>query len=292
MSQYNWTYVGGGGKNYNVTLFHGKRTGHVMILLNAQVVQIDFSVRESKTYSFFIEDEFCQIRLERRGDEMYYYFEIDKKVDTPLNRARKKQDRRYLIQVFVFFGLLIAVATGAALGFQAYNKKLKTRQMNATSYTGVTIGWVDADTLHPSGLIRYYYVVGNMRYSASSYLDSTLSADDPLIPLAQGDEFTVRFNPQYPEYSRIFFPEYSEQQKKRYLERALQRHQALNPSLHPALARCMLELALEREGAGGLADFFYQNTEPAANPLHNKDSYHRLVRDPAFQREVEKRCWK
>lgn len=291
LSQYNWTYVGGGGRNFTVTLFHGKRTGHVLILLNAQVVQIDFSVRESKTYSFFIEDEFCQIRLERRGEEMYYFFEIDKKVDTPRNRARKKQERRYLIQVFVFFGFLVALASGTALGIQAYNKKLKTRQMSATMYTSVTIGWVEVDTLHPSSLVRYYYVVGNMKYSGSSYLDSVLTADDPVIPLAQGDEFTVRYNPDYPEFSKIFFPEYTGPQKLRYLDRTLQRHLELNPAIHPSLARCMLELALEREGAEGLADFFYQNAEPSANPLHNKDSYHRLVRDPVFQREVEKRCW-
>jgi hypothetical protein len=292
LSQFTWTYVGGGGKNYTVTLFHGKRTGHVLILLNVQVLQIDFSVRESKTYSFFIEGEFCHLRLERRGEEMYYFFEIDKKVDTPLNRVRNKQERRYLVQVFVFFGLLIAVATGAALGFQAYNKKLKADRLNVSAYTGVTIGWVEVDTLHTSRLIRYYYVVGNRQYTGSSFLDPNKVTDNPVIPLEQGDEFTVRFNPRYPEYSMIHFQESTEQQKKRYLELTLQRHLALNPAIHPTLARCMLELAMERAGPGGLADFFFQDTEPGANPLHNRDSYHRLVRDPAFQREVEKRCWK
>lgn len=263
-----------------------------MILLNAQVVQIDFSVRESKTYSFFIEDEFCQIRLERRGEEMYYFFEINKEVDTPRNRERKKRDRKYLTQALVFFGLLIVGATALALGFQAYNKKLKTERMNASPYTSATVGWVEVDTLHPSPLIRYQYVAGNSTYSGTSYLHPEDGDASPVMPLRQGDEFTVRFNPEYPEYSRIFFPEATKRQQMRYLERALERHLVLNPAVHPALARCMLELAMERKGAQGLADFFFQNADPGANPIHNKDSYHRLVRDPAFQQEVEKRCWK
>ena len=109
MAQYTWTYLGGCGKKFNVSLFHGKRTGHVLLMLNGQILQIDFGVRDSKTYSFFIEDEFCEVHLERKGDEMYYFFEINKKVDTPRNRDRKKLNRKYLGQTLAFFLLLLFI---------------------------------------------------------------------------------------------------------------------------------------------------------------------------------------
>lgn len=290
MSQYNWTYVGGGGKNFSVTLFHGKQTGHVLILLNTQVVQIDFGVRESKTYSFFIEDEFCQIRLERKGDEMYYYFEIDKKVDTPRNRARRKLEKKHLFQTLAFFGMLIVLASVASLGFRAYNEKLRKQQMEASSHTQFTVGWVEAS---PSKLIRYSYVVGNVAYSGSSLLKKVEENEEqPLMPLEDGDEFVVRYDPDHPEFSRLSFTEPTERQQQRYLERALSRHLALHPDAYPPHTRCALECALDRHGAEGLADFFFQDVSPDINPLHNTDSYHRLIRDPAFQQEVERRCWK
>ena len=291
MSQYNWTYVGGGGRNYNVTLFHGKRTGHVLILLNAQVVQIDFGVRESKTYSFFIEDEFCQIHLERRGEEMYYFFEIDKKVDTPRNRERRKRDRRHLVQTLLFFAGLIVVASVAALIFRAYNKKRFEEQWSGSTYSDSTVALVKVDTLPTSRLLSYSFVVGNNTYSGSAVLQVEDPEPPNLMPLEEGDEFLVRYYGDHPEFNRIDLGRPSERQLRRYFDRALSRHLALHPDTYQPHARCSLELALELHGLNGLADFFYQDISPGRNPVHNQNSYYRLVRDPVFRQAVEERCW-
>jgi hypothetical protein len=291
VSQYNWTYVGGGGRNYNVTLFHGKRTGHVLILLNAQVIQIDFGVRESKTYSFFIEDEFCQVHLERRGEEMYYFFEIDKKVDTPRNRERRKRDRRHLVQTLLFFGGLVVVASVVALVFQAYNKKRFEEQWAASTYSDSTMALVKVDTLPTSWLLSYSFVVGNNTYSGSAVLQVEDPAPPNLMPLEEGDEFLVRYYGDHPEFNRIVLDRPSERQLQRYFDRTLSRHLALHPDTYQPHARCSLELALELHGISGLADFFYQDSSPEHNPVHNRNSFNRLVRDPAFRQAVEERCW-
>ncbi|MBK7410284.1 MAG: hypothetical protein IPL49_07555 [Saprospirales bacterium] len=290
MSQYTWTYVGGGGKNFRVTLFHGKNTGHVLLLLNTQVLQIDFNVRESKTYSFFIEDEFCEVHLELRGEEMYYFFEINKTVNTPRNKARKQLERKHLGQALAFFGVLILVATVAAFGLRTYNKKLEMTRLNEKIYSDSTVGWVQIDSLHPE-TVRYQYVAGNSPFTSSFFEDPARGNTLPVFPLQSGDEFAVRYNPRRPDLSRIYFSQPTAAQTLKYLERSLSRHLQYNPATHPSMARCTLELALEIHGLEGLADVYFQQESAASSPAHNRDSYYRLVRDPAFQQAISDRCW-
>ncbi|MEZ4934823.1 MAG: hypothetical protein R2788_22170 [Saprospiraceae bacterium] len=47
--------------------------GHLVIYVGKKISTIDFNVLDSKEYTFFIDNEFCRIRLERRGDQMYYF---------------------------------------------------------------------------------------------------------------------------------------------------------------------------------------------------------------------------
>ena len=51
---------------------------------------LDFRVLKSKEYSFFIDDELCELTIEKKGDHFFYSFEFNRKADTPLNRAIKK----------------------------------------------------------------------------------------------------------------------------------------------------------------------------------------------------------
>lgn len=289
MPQYNWTYVGGGGKNFKVSLFHGRKTGHVLLLLDGHILQIDFSVRDSKTYAFFIEDEFCEVHLERKGEEMYYFFEINKKVDTPRNRERRKRDRKYLGQSLAFFGLLVVLATLASLAFLAYDKKLDQKRMQAGAFSDSTKAWVQLDTLSNSSSIRYFYVVGADTYSQFYFIDRDSPAPD--FPLETGDEFLVRFHPARPDLGRIYLSQPSPAQIRKYIEKVAALHLSLHPEEHPPYVRCTLEQAFERSGLSGLADFYYQNEPPEANPDHNHNSYLRLVRDPEFQQILATRCW-
>ena len=101
MNHYSWTYVAGGGRNIPVGLYHSSKKGHLLIYVGKKITNIDFNVLDSKDYTFFIDHELCHIKLERRGDEMYYFFEIDKKADTPMNRARWAMERKFLRQMLI-----------------------------------------------------------------------------------------------------------------------------------------------------------------------------------------------
>lgn len=103
MGQFTWKYVGIENHPQTVTLYHGDKTGHVLITLNNKVMTIDFNVRETKQYKFFIEDEFCEISIRRGKERFFYTFEINREVQTPLNQARLKEEKKHLWQTALFF---------------------------------------------------------------------------------------------------------------------------------------------------------------------------------------------
>ena len=113
MSQFTWTYIGDDGARHRVGLFHGDSTGHLMIYCNTRIVVIDFGVTTSKNYSFFIDDELCDIAVEENDGKFSYGFKVDEVTDTPRNRGRRKmirsEHRHILVFFIIFLSLLSAV---------------------------------------------------------------------------------------------------------------------------------------------------------------------------------------
>ena len=90
MPQYAWNITGLQGTNYKLGLFHGDKTQHVVLHCNDKVVQIDFEVRESKTYSVFLDQELCEVTIDHTGGNHYdYSCRINHEAQTPLNKLRK-----------------------------------------------------------------------------------------------------------------------------------------------------------------------------------------------------------
>lgn len=109
-----WVLCGDAGKNHRVGIYHGEETGHVLIYCNDEIVTIDFSVKKDKTYTFFIDDELCNLSLEKGNDGFAYGFTIDEKAPTPRNLARKRQDSKdaqnlilWMVGFFVFIALIV-----------------------------------------------------------------------------------------------------------------------------------------------------------------------------------------
>lgn len=91
MAQHAWSITGHQGNTYNLGLFHGETTHHVVVHCNNRVVAIDFGVKESKTYSLFLDQELCEVTIDHTGGDSYAYdCRINHDVETPLNQQRKK----------------------------------------------------------------------------------------------------------------------------------------------------------------------------------------------------------
>jgi hypothetical protein len=293
LNHYTWTYIGGAGRNYRVGLFHGSKTGHVLIYVGAKIVTLDFKVFDSKVYTFFIDDELCNIRLERRGDKMFYFFEIDQKTDTPRNRARKIMEHRYLWQALTAFGIFTLVVAGFAwwmshsseAGLRSKTEELLARQGRET------VGMVAITSYPTRAEVTYHFVAGNEGFTSSS-----TPASRPIVllesgmPLESGDEFVVIYAQEHPEINRIYFNRPTEKQLARYQRRAAGKYAQLHPDEAPSIIACMVNAAFQLNGVGGLADFYFQDVPAGENPGHNEITYLRLTRDLPFQKMVEKEC--
>ena len=105
MAQHSWNITGPMGKTYNLSLFHGDTTHHVVVHCNNNIVVIDFGVKESKTYSLFLDQELCEVTIDHTGDDTFSYdCKINHDVQTPLNLQRQKyrddEDRLERVHVF------------------------------------------------------------------------------------------------------------------------------------------------------------------------------------------------
>ena len=89
VNQYQWTFLDNAARRHTLGIAHGARSGNLVVHCNAQIVKIDFSVLEPKTYSFFVEEELCHLAIEGTREEGFQYnFHIDTEADTPVNRER------------------------------------------------------------------------------------------------------------------------------------------------------------------------------------------------------------
>jgi hypothetical protein len=91
MAESYWRFNNDLGQPYLIGLFHGDKDGHLVVHCNSKIVLIDFNVHDSKDYSFFIEEELCEIKLERQEVGFGYSCQINFEVDTPKNRWRKSK---------------------------------------------------------------------------------------------------------------------------------------------------------------------------------------------------------
>src|SRR5688500_4433792 len=110
MSQITWTYVDDDGYRHKVGLFHGVNSRHLLVYCNIRNVVSAFSVLASKNYSFFINEELCDIAIEEKDGKFSYGFTIDQVTDTPRNRGRRKMIRTQTQYSLIFFiGFILAI---------------------------------------------------------------------------------------------------------------------------------------------------------------------------------------
>lgn len=309
MAQMGWVFLDDRGGRHRVGLYHGDRTGHLVIHCNTRVVQIDFSVKETKMYSFFIEDELCEISVVKEKDGSFGYdFQVNKKVDTPRNRIRRVDERRIRKQMALFItGFVVVAALGALglmwLGRRETDKRLETttlfshlstenaRRLATEGKTGtaelfivqeatqrkVYYGFTTADSIRISGL-----------YPAPDKAPIILPNG---FPLTDRDAFSVSYLPADPQVHRVDFYQPARATIERYVHLAAEAERNAHPDASEKHSICVALSAAEFKGWLSLADFIYQSESPEENEQHNRESYLRLVRDVGFSKKVREECW-
>lgn len=113
MNQQKWFFVNSKFKRQEVGIAHSATSGHLVILVNGKVSQIDFSVLSDKEYTFFIEEELCKLFIKGNQIKGFSYdFIIDTEANTPLNLKRnlekQQQEKKDLFKVrFLIIGMVV-----------------------------------------------------------------------------------------------------------------------------------------------------------------------------------------
>ena len=309
MAQMNWVYLDNRGGRHRVGLYHGDQSGHVMLHCNMRVVQIDFSVKETKMYSFFIEDELCEVMLERQPDGRFGYdFQVNKEVDTPRNRERKADNQRDNRQVAWFVAGFVALLAVVFFGLQWYGSEQRKKRMSATSlFSQLTeqnasrLGHegknaeVQLIVVQESDQRKVYYgfvSADSVRVSGNFVVADTGQVLLPTgFPLTDRDAFAVRYLPSNPQVHRLDFHQPTPTTIMDYLRRAIEAEQRSHPAQSPERNRCAVLTAFEQSGWQSLGHFMCQGMLPEKQLTYHRDSYLRFVREPDFARAVERECW-
>ncbi len=310
MAQMNWVFLDDFGGRHRVGLYHGDRTGHVMVHCNMRVVQIDFSVKDSKMYSFFIEDELCELILEKKDGVFGYEFRVNKKADTPRNRVRRVKDGQNRKYLAMMVGGIVLVLAIAVFSLQSFGQRQEAKRMAATGivskYSKENMKRLVADGKRT--VARLHLVQGEkpgeqkITYALLA-VDSLMEQGDfapenrnPLLlpngfPFSEGDEFDAIYLPSDPQIHRVDFFQPTRSTTTTYLRLATQAEQKNNPAVSPEKNICRVLTSAEKMGWTSLAHFIFQEKTPKENVRHNRDSYARLLRDPELAKEIRAGCW-
>ena len=273
---------------------HGPTSGHLVVHCNSKIILIDFSILEDKTYSFFIEEELCELSIERKGDQFFYGFKTNAKVDTPLNQARKKQSRKYLYQSLAFVAfLLVAVSIGSLTmhylnaDYDRLTLEQQLSKMGKETHARIM--------LSPDGKgkqVEYFFTVNGKPYTVETPFDQS---EQPLLletgmPLEVGDEFLLQYLPDNPLLHSISYDSPSAGTLESYRKRALAAYQEQHPEQSDDFSRCLTEVAFESEGIKGLAMVYFAKTQEAENKLFNKKAFKEWIDSHDFKMAMAAKC--
>ena len=261
MSQFNWTYLAPNGGKHNVGIFHGDKTGHVLVYVNSKVTLIDFKVKESKSYSIFIEEELCEINIEKRRTGFAYSFDINREADTPTNLLRREQNKKHLKQGIGFVaGLLLLVAI-TMFGFSYFDPDYRYERDMAS------MAMVKQNEKETSAKIfvenqkeaTYNFIANGKVYSNKTHLEKENILLENGMPLEDGDEFIIQYSSKNPKNNEIKFNRPTADQIKIYKERAFKKYLKANPLDSEKKAQVVVEIAWELEQLNGLAKIYLQD---------------------------------
>ncbi len=291
MAQFNWTYVSDTGRQHVVGLFHGERTGHLLVHCNSRVLLIDFHVLQSKNYSFFIDEELFNLNLERKENRFYYNFEINKEADTPHNLKRRKTEQKHLKHGLALLGVLALFVALIFFGLRYHHNNPDNAERGALLDENGRPAIARID-FSPNGTgpvsVRYAYVAEGRAYEGASRLSSTL-LDNGML-LEPGDEFVLHYAAGRPSVHEIDFQHPTEQQVLRYRQRSFERHAQLHPQLSDERLNCILDVLFELRGVKAYADLYFQDVPAYRYRRHNKETYQNLITAPDVSRQLKARC--
>jgi len=291
LAQLNWTYTSDRGQQYVVGMYHGPQSGHFMVYCNSAIILIDFNVRKSSTYSFFIENELLELKINETDQNQFSYdFVVNTEAETPKNEERKRFDGlqfRWILAGLALFSLLVF---GGYKIMDARNQRyLTANKTPLLQEKGLkTTARVVVDPLDDQHLKMTYAFIADGSPKEFEQDISLLSAG--MLPVRSGDQFKITFLPQHPEIHELHLEQPNKKTLERFSELVLNKLMALHPQLNQKEADCLLRSTFAAEGTAGLANLFYQDLTEEEHPRHNYQTFQKMISSEDFVEKMKETC--
>jgi len=114
MPQIFWKYKNVSGTDYDINLYHGDISRHVIVYIGQEIIKIDFSVLGDKEYSFMLGEELFKLSIEYiKGKTNYTLLNVGKEqkiLPFGASRTINKQRTIELIIGFVVFIIILLIS--------------------------------------------------------------------------------------------------------------------------------------------------------------------------------------
>jgi hypothetical protein len=305
MAQAGWNIIDTRGRGHQVGLYHGDGSGHVVVYCDRRIIQIDFSVLESRSYSFFIEDELYELTLDKQPNGQFVYqCKVNEEADTPRNQAIKaeqKQDRRYMRWVLASMFVLLTAFFCFSYWARYHRAPVRTfeRVWTGSQASPITIeqlrksGKTTTATLtwdsleQPYRLICQFEPEGRstpLRFVSDAPNPSALVAPTG-FELLHKDAFRVYYNPDKPEQYFIDFEVPDTTTIESYMLRAIAAEMASHPAEPLQSHHCKVQVIVEKYGWKALPAVISQHIDTY------KQRYLQMITDPATKTAIDIRCY-
>ncbi len=303
MAQMNWVYIDPAGHRHQVGLYHGDRTGHLLIHCDKSIVQVDFSVKESSKYSFFIEDELCEVSLEKdKYGAFGYAFEINKNADTPLNQRRRSIIRGERKLFAAGLGVMALLIVGLLVFNKCQKDKKRYEAMAERSILGLLTP-EQVEQLQQQGKDTYatFFLATeggkNMAHYTFYTQDSQMVSGKVVPPNEEGlllptgfqigdrHRFEAQYLPSEPGIHRIKFYEPDSATLQKYFFIAATTEHLLHPERSENYNHCLVQIVAEQQHWTALGRIMGQK-----NSQKDNKAYLRLIRGAEVERLVKQRC--
>jgi len=119
MSQANWAYCNKRGQLYKIGLYHGDDSGNVVIYCNNQILTIDFEIEGPKSYTFYLDQDVCEVSIEEREVGYFYDFCVndEKASDPPHKQESHSNEHSYRLYASLAVLLLFSLIFGLSSMF-------------------------------------------------------------------------------------------------------------------------------------------------------------------------------
>lgn len=95
-----WTYYSLTGFPYRIDMYHGEDSGHLIIFVNAQIINIDFNQDNGHLYSFYIENQLLTLEIEKE-QQSFNYTLTPQKVVNPNLIEEKTFDKHFWLPLIL-----------------------------------------------------------------------------------------------------------------------------------------------------------------------------------------------